>query len=56
MTKACLKHFMDSKAVSVIFAIPKIGHKEKNDPAIPWCDTNPLNTFVLDFVGFVLLN
>ena len=40
MTKACLKHFMDSKAVSVIFVIPKIGHKEKNDPAIPWCDTN----------------
>ena len=56
MTKACLKHFMDSKAVSVIFVIPKIGHKENNDPAIPWCDTNPLNAFVLDFVGFVLLN
>ena len=29
MTKAFLKHVMDSKAVSVIFVIPKIGHKEK---------------------------
>jgi hypothetical protein len=47
---------MDSKAVSVIFVIPKIGHKEKNDPAIPGCNSNPLNAFVLDFMGFVLLN